>query len=386
MVKIYDTNALMVMSDVPSEPVTITDVSVYELENIKAKRFYDEETKYKARKAVNIIYNNKDKFEIIHASGDDRYNTPDERIIITCVERNAVLVTNDKSMSLIADLYEVPYEMLKEEENKYTGYNVYDVGTEEEKILSELLNNQYYIICDDEDNIHDIGVKRDDALVHLDGTKMQISTFQLGEIVPYDFSQVMAFDSVGHNQVTMLKGKAGTGKSLIALAYALKGIEKGTFNKIYFFTNAFEAKDTKDLGALPGSKDDKLLDTSVGNMLGSKFGSKDVVYNMIDDGTLEILPFNFIRGMSIPNGSILLIDEAQNTSISLMKLALQRVEDGCKVIINGDTETQVDRTSFNGSLNGMRRCSEVLRGWNNYGEVELSVIHRSELAELIDRM
>lgn len=394
--KIYDTNALLVISEIPEEGITITDVSLQELENIKTRKFYDEEVKYKARRAVNLLYTNTDKVEVLPAIGDDRHNTPDERIILTCVENNSMLITNDKAMSLLADkIYDVPYEMLKEEENKYSGYIVYWVedGIDMEKIKEELLVGQYAIICEqseeneEEATVRQLLVKRPNGeLGTLDGNKMSFDTFQLGDIRPLDVTQVMAFDSVMNNQITMLKGSAGTGKTLIALAYALKGLEKGLFNKIIFFTNALEVKDTKDIGALPGSKDEKLLESSVGNMLGSKFGSKDVVYNMIDDGILEILPINFIRGMSIPEGTILILDEAQNTSISLMKLCLQRVEEGCKVVITGDTETQVDRTSFNGVRNGMRRASEVLRGWEKYGEVALDVIHRSALAERVEAM
>lgn len=393
--RLYDTNALLVLSEIPEEGIVTTDVSLRELENIKVKKFYDDELKYKARRAVNLLYNNPEKVEVIPAIGDDRYNSPDERIILTCVEQNAMLITNDKSMSLLADkVYDVPYIMLKEEENKYTGYAVYWIedGIDMEKIKEELLINQYAIICeqlDDEEEatVRQLLVKRPNGeLEILDGEKMSFDTFQLGDIRPLDPTQVLAFDSVMNNQITILKGSAGTGKTLIALAYALKGLEKGLFNRIVFFTNALETRDTKDIGALPGSKDDKLMDTSVGNMLGSKFGSKDVVYNMIDDGTLEIYPMNFIRGMSIPEGTILILDEGQNTSISLMKLCLQRVEEDCKVIITGDTEAQVDRTSFNGVRNGMRRVSEVLRGWGNYGEIQLDVIHRSALAERVEKM
>lgn len=396
MVKIFDTNALLVLSEIPEGGITVTDVSLRELENIKVKKFYDEELKYKARRAVNLIYNNADLVEVVPAVGDDRYNTPDERIILTCLERDATLVSNDKSMSLLAEkVYDVYCEMLKEEQNKYTGYNVYWVedGINIEEIKEELLIGQYAIICEQSDDneeeatVRQLLVKRPNGeLEILDGEKMSFDTFQLGDIRPLDPTQVFAFDSVMNNQITILKGSAGTGKTLIALAYALKGLEKGLFNRIVFFTNALETRDTKDIGALPGSKDDKLMDTSVGNMLGSKFGSKDVVYNMIDDGTLEIYPMNFIRGMSIPEGTILILDEGQNTSISLMKLCLQRVEEDCKVIITGDTEAQVDRTSFNGVRNGMRRVSEVLRGWGNYGEIQLDVIHRSALAERVEKM
>ena len=80
------------------------------------------------------------------------------------------------------------------------------------------------------------------------------------------------------------------------------------------------------------------------------------------------------------------ITEAQNFSVNLMKLALQRIGEETIVIIDGDYTTQVDRAEYAGSNNGMRRMSEVFRGYNLYGEVELKNIFRSEIARIADEM
>ena len=80
------------------------------------------------------------------------------------------------------------------------------------------------------------------------------------------------------------------------------------------------------------------------------------------------------------------ISEAQNMSIALMKLALQRIGEDSICIIDGDDKTQVDSAEFAGNNNGMRRASKVFRGNEMYGEVELVNIHRSRIAELADAM
>lgn len=73
-------------------------------------------------------------------------------------------------------------------------------------------------------------------------------------------------------------------------------------------------------------------------------------------------------------------------SISLMKLALQRIGEDSICIIDGDVKTQVDDPSFAGENNGMRRVSKVFRNHDIYGEIELRKIHRSKIAELAENL
>ena len=80
------------------------------------------------------------------------------------------------------------------------------------------------------------------------------------------------------------------------------------------------------------------------------------------------------------------ISEAQNLSINLMKLALQRIGDDSICIIDGDCKTQVDDIQYAGSNNGMRRVSKIFRGKSIYGEIELQNIHRSEIGRLAEMM
>ena len=84
--------------------------------------------------------------------------------------------------------------------------------------------------------------------------------------------------------------------------------------------------------------------------------------------------------------SIVYISEAQNLTIDLLKLGIQRVGEDCKLIIDGDNNSQVDMAAYEGNNNGMRRVSEVFRGQEFYGEVELKNIYRSRMAKIADLM
>lgn len=81
-----------------------------------------------------------------------------------------------------------------------------------------------------------------------------------------------------------------------------------------------------------------------------------------------------------------MISYTQNTSVDLMKLALQRIGEDSICIIDGDYTSQVDSYMYQGGNNGMKRISEVFRGQEFYGEVELKNIYRSKIAEIADEM
>jgi len=80
------------------------------------------------------------------------------------------------------------------------------------------------------------------------------------------------------------------------------------------------------------------------------------------------------------------ITESQNMSIDMLKLCMQRIGEDGICIIDGDSETQVDNRLYEGSNNGMRRLSEVFRGQDLYGEVELNECYRSRIAKIAEEM
>jgi len=126
-----------------------------------------------------------------------------------------------------------------------------------------------------------------------------------------------------HNKITMVRGPAGTGKSLLALGYLFNQLERNKIDKIIIFCNTIAAKGAAKLGFYPGSKDEKLLDSQIGNFLSSKIGSRVELERLINNESIILLPMADIRGYDTTGMRAgIYITEAQNMDISLMKLTL----------------------------------------------------------------
>ena len=210
-----------------------------------------------------------------------------------------------------------------------------------------------------------------------------------GKVTPFngDIYQQIAMDSLFNNQITMIRGAAGTGKSYLSFGYMFYLLEKGEIDKIIIFCNTVATKGSAKLGYYPGSREEKLLDSQIGNLLTSKMGDRSMVEKYINDGLLVLLPMSDIRGYDTTNmNAAVYISEAQNLDIELMRLALQRIGDDSICILDGDSDTQVDSSLYAGANNGMRRVSEVFRGQDFYGEITLQNIHRSKIAEIAQLM
>jgi predicted ribonuclease YlaK len=181
----------------------------------------------------------------------------------------------------------------------------------------------------------------------------------------------------------MLRGCAGTGKSYISFGYMFSLLEKGLIDKIIIFCNTVATKGSAKLGFYPGSRDEKLLDSQIGNLLSSKLGDKIIVEKLIAEGQLVLLPMSDIRGYDTSGmNAAIYITEAQNLDIELMRLALQRIGEDSICILDGDDQAQVDMSQYAGNNNGMKRVSEVFRNNDIYGEVTLQSIYRSQIATL----
>ena len=94
----------------------------------------------------------------------------------------------------------------------------------------------------------------------------------------------------------MVKGPAGSGKTFLSLAFLLHKLEKNKIDKIIIFCNTVATKDSAKLGYYPGTRDEKLLDSQIGNLLISKFGGRYEVERMIEEEKLVLLPMSDIRG------------------------------------------------------------------------------------------
>lgn len=178
-----------------------------------------------------------------------------------------------------------------------------------------------------------------------------------------------------------------THNTFLSLSYLIQQLEQGVIDKIIIFCNPVAVRGAARLGFYPGDRLDKLLDSQIGNFLTSKFGGRFAVESLIQQEKLLLLPMADIRGFDTSGlRAGIYITEAQNMSVDLLKLALQRIGEDCICIIEGDNKTQVDMEEYAGKNNGMRRMSEVFRGKDFFGQVDLQLIHRSRIAITADQM
>lgn len=411
----YDTCALLenFQKAFDRGKVTISSITLKELEEIKTASYKDEEIKYKARKLLHYIQEHMNEIDIvIYKNNLDEYLNSlflplnnDSRIIVSALtlqkekeDDKLIFFSNDISCATIAASVglEVQTNYIDYSE-EYTGFKEIVLNEQElAKFYSDivyqkenpynLLNEQYLLIKNKNNEIIDI-YKWSEKMGY---TKIRYNKFDsktFGKVTAKDDYQRIAMDALKNHQITMLRGKAGTGKSYLSFAYMFELLEKNEIDKIIIFCNTVATKGSAKLGFYPGSRDEKLLDSQIGNLLSSKLGDKIAVERMIQDGSLVLLPMSDIRGYDTTGmRAAVYISEAQNLDIELMRLALQRIGEDSICILDGDSNAQVDLSLYAGSNNGMRRVSEVFRGSDIYAEVTLQQIHRSKIAELADLM
>ncbi len=202
--------------------------------------------------------------------------------------------------------------------------------------------------------------------------------------------QQFAFDLLMNDdiQLVSLVGKAGTGKTLLAIAVGLhKSADEGAYTRLLVSRPVFPLG--KDLGFLPGDIEEKLapwmqpIFDNVELLLGSvdEQGKRKRGYKeLVDLGLLEIEALTYIRGRSIPK-QYLIVDEAQNLTPHEIKTIVTRAGEGTKVVLTGDPY-QIDNPYVDSSSNGLTYLVEKFKGQEISGHITLSKGERSPLAEL----
>lgn len=415
--KYFDTSSLLLLADsLFEEPydfnIYITSITLSELEHIKTSANKDQSVKYAARQLLHKLDANPEAWNCLPYNTDCidilehfKYeSTNDTKILATAYlhanshqGENPFFVTNDIALKMLArPMFGGNIESIQTDDDEYTGYQELYLDNDEMadfysnplKYGQEFKINQYANIYEKESR------ERVDTLLWTGEHFRQLKykgfySKQLGEVKPFkgDIYQAMVSDSLMNNKITMIKGPAGAGKSHLAVGYLFYLLERGKIDKIIVFCNTVATKNAAKLGFYPGSRDEKLLDSQIGNFLASKLGSKLAVEQLIQSEQLVLLPMSDIRGYDTSGMNAgIYITEAQNLDVELLKLALQRVGEDSIIILDGDTKSQVDLVDYEGANNGMRRVSKVFRGENIYGEVELKKIHRSRIAEIAQRL
>ena len=189
-------------------------------------------------------------------------------------------------------------------------------------------------------------------------------------------------DLIKSNDITFGIGPAGTGKTYLAVAMAVRAFKNDEVSRIILTRPAVEAGES--LGFLPGDMRDKVdpylrpLYDALFDMLGP-----DRFNKYLERGNIEVAPLAFMRGRTLDNAFIIL-DEAQNTTPEQMKMFLTRLGFGSKAVVTGDI-TQTDLP--NNKKSGLLQATKILKNVSGIGSMELTEkdVVRHELVQRIIR-
>jgi len=211
-------------------------------------------------------------------------------------------------------------------------------------------------------------------------------------IEPRNAEQAFSLHALANDdiQLVALTGKAGTGKTLLALAAALHQERK--YEQI-LLARPIVALGNRDLGYLPGDVDDKIgpyMQPLYDNLavIKRKYNASSREYQKIEemqrDQKLMITPLAYIRGRSLSN-VFFIVDEAQNLTPHEVKTIITRAGEGTKIIFTGDIQ-QIDSPYLDSMSNGLSYLADKMKGQDLFAHVNLVKGERSYLAELASNL
>jgi len=346
----------------------------------------------------------------VEASFQD--DCPDHRIIncayklhIDNPNREIILVTKDtnmrlKSRSLGLSAEDYSRDAIEDVSQVYTGSRlVEDVGGDE----IDTLYASYGIDVGDINSV--IDPLPNENFILRNGQKSILATFDPFEkkvirvdkpmaygIKPRNAEQSFALHMLMDNRIQLvtLSGKAGTGKTLFALAAALE--LRSDFRQI-FLARPIVPLSNRDLGFLPGdiqSKLDPYMQPLFDNLsvIRHQFKSNDKrsikINEMLEHDKLLITPLAYIRGRSLQK-AFFIVDEAQNLTPHEVKTVITRAGEGTKVIFTGDIY-QIDHPYLDKRSNGLTYLISRMKGQEVFAHINLEKGERSELAELASNL
>ncbi|MDP2364260.1 MAG: PhoH family protein, partial [Ignavibacteria bacterium] len=345
-----------------------------------------------------------------------RDDTPDHRVLSVAYEWHdklkgkcqVILVTKDvnlrmkaKALGIIAEDYTT--DRVKSIEELYSGKGIvedvdddllvklfqppYQVTAKPflKKLNGEALPNKYYILRNTNRSV----------LAHLDQNKefiVKVDKTNIYGINPRNAEQTFAVNALINPDIRLVSmtGKAGTGKTLLALASAL--YVKKNYRQI-FIARPIVPLSNKDIGYLPGDVESKLapyMQPLWDNLkvIQDQFPENDKQHTAIDtmvkDQKLVIEPLSYIRGRSLQR-IFFIVDEAQNLTPHEIKTIITRAGEGAKVVFTGDIY-QIDHPYLDGQSNGLSYLIDRFKGQKLYAHINLEKGERSELAELASNL
>ena len=278
---------------------------------------------------------------------------------------------DDFNDDIIQKFYQAPFEVPAKEIVK--------------KVSNEIIPNKYFIIRNTSRSV----------LAYLDSeieTFKRIDKVAVYGIKPRNAEQTFAVDALTNNDIPLvtLTGKAGTGKTLLALASSLQ--VRKHYRQIYI-ARPIVPLSNKDIGYLPGDVESKLapyMQPLWDNLkvIQDQFPETDKNFQLINtmtkEGKLVVEPLSYIRGRSLQR-IYFIVDEAQNLTPHEVKTIITRAGEGAKVVLTGDIY-QIDHPYLDAQSNGLSYLIEHFKGQKLYAHVNLEKGERSELAELASNL
>jgi PhoH-like ATPase len=337
-------------------------------------------------------------------------DNPDNRILATALnlkkqypDYSVELITKDTNLRIKADVYGITAKDYEPDsvsvDELYAGFKEVEVAPEmidefyQSKIMQDVadfncLANQY-IVMKDKSNPNHSAIGR-----YSMAQKGIIPLIKPNEnvwgIYPRNVEQSFAMDALLNDEILFvsLVGKAGTGKTLLALAAGLsKTLDEGRFQRLLVSRPIFPMG--RDIGYLPGDVEEKLnpwmqpIFDNVEYLMGADTSQKKAAgraQELINQGMLNIEPLTYIRGRSIPN-QYLIVDESQNLTPHEIKTIVTRAGEGTKIVLTGDCY-QIDNPYVDSANSGLTYAVERFKGQLISAHVTLTKGERSELAEL----
>lgn len=356
-------------------------------------------TKGLSKEIQNVFREDNTDHRVLSAAYDISLQLKKSRVVL--ISKDVNLRMKSKALGIPAEDYTT--DRISSVENLYSGKDIVenfdDVLLQEffsapyqvlakkiiRKIKKEIVPNKYFIIRNSNRS----------ALAVLDS---EIEVFKRIDkqlvygIKPRNAEQTFAVDALVNPDIPLVSitGKAGTGKTLLALASALQ-IRKN-YRQIYVARPVVPLSN-KDIGYLPGDVESKLapyMQPLWDNLkvIQDQFPETDKNYqlinNMIKDEKLVIEPLSYIRGRSLQR-IYFIVDEAQNLTPHEIKTIITRAGEGAKVVLTGDIY-QIDHPYLDSQSNGLSYLIEHFKGQKLYAHINLEKGERSELAELASNL
>lgn len=395
--KFYDTNALLeLQEEILAEDFVISSVTLEELESIKTNKNKTEETRYKARKIVHILDDNRDKYQVV-IHNDDSFkillnsgiDVTNDSKICACAkyfshDNDIVFVTNDICCRVIAEnIFGLKVEKaVSSNGNMYKGYKLLMGNTVEinehlydEDYMASFTTNEYLLIYNTDDDA--------ESEMRFDGEKfVSLKLPPSKYIKAKNALQRCALDMLNNPNITIcaVLGGYGSGKSFISMQMALYAVkEKGWQSKILGVREP--VGEGAEIGFLPGDmaqKTDEFFMPLVQQLNGGEFELEQLKRNGMLESTI---PF-YLKGQTFPS-TVILVDEAEDLSEKQIRLVGTRVGEDSKIIFDGDYKQAIGN---NGTTNPLVRMCNELKGNEKFACIYLDEDVRSSTSKIFAKL